>query len=172
MATPPKRNNFETPPKSKSNHISEDFSTPPKNSHRFETPKAADYSTPLKQSPAPTKQMNLLSSGRPPKENPESRRQQLSQRKSSPICDEYEEYEVSMFTLSRLEQDYALVKQLGNGHFSHVGLYRSRLTNDPFAIKEARANSMSINEVQALGSLWAQSEQSPHVVRYYHSWVE
>jgi serine/threonine protein kinase len=31
---------------------------------------------------------------------------------------------------------------------------------------------MSINEVQALGALWASVEQSPHVVRYFHSWVE
>jgi serine/threonine protein kinase len=31
---------------------------------------------------------------------------------------------------------------------------------------------MSINEVQALGALWALAEQSPHVVRYFHSWVE
>ncbi len=31
---------------------------------------------------------------------------------------------------------------------------------------------MSINEVQALGSLWVLVEHSPNVVRYYHSWVE
>jgi len=77
-----------------------------------------------------------------------------------------------MFTLSRLEQDYSLVHMLGSGNFSQVGLYKSRLSGDIFAIKEARANSMSINEVQALGSLWVQCEQSPNVVRYYHSWVE
>lgn len=39
------------------------------------------------------------------------------------------------------------------------------------AIKETKANRMSINEVQALGSLWVLVEHSPNVVRYYHSWV-
>jgi serine/threonine protein kinase len=77
-----------------------------------------------------------------------------------------------MFQLSRLEQDYQLVQVLGRGNFSEVGLYTSRLSQEPFAIKQTRANRMSINEVQALGSLWALVEQSPHVVRYFHSWVE
>lgn len=31
---------------------------------------------------------------------------------------------------------------------------------------------MSINDFQALGSLWVLVEHSPNVVRYYHSWVE
>lgn len=31
---------------------------------------------------------------------------------------------------------------------------------------------MSINEVQALGALWALVEQSPNVIRYFHSWIE
>lgn len=86
--------------------------------------------------------------------------------------EEREEYEVSMFQLSRLEQDYQQVQVLGRGNFSEVGLYRSRLSQELFAIKQTRANRMSINEVQALGSLWALVEQSPHVIRYFHSWVE
>ena len=86
--------------------------------------------------------------------------------------EEREEYEVSMFQLSRLEQDYQLIQLLGRGNFSEVGLYQSRLSKEPFAIKQTRANQMSINEVQALGALWALVEQSPHVVRYFHSWVE
>lgn len=76
-----------------------------------------------------------------------------------------------MFSLSRLEQDYSLIHMLGSGNFSKVGLYRSRLSSDLFAIKETRANTMSINEVQALGSLWVLAEQCANVVRYYHSWV-
>jgi hypothetical protein len=39
------------------------------------------------------------------------------------VEEEREEYEVSMFSLSRLEQDYRLVQALGCGHFSTVGLY-------------------------------------------------
>ena len=31
---------------------------------------------------------------------------------------------------------------------------------------------MSVNEVQALGSLWVLSGQCPNVIRYYHSWIE
>ena len=31
---------------------------------------------------------------------------------------------------------------------------------------------MSVNEVQALGSLWVLIGQCSNVVRYYHSWVE
>lgn len=61
---------------------------------------------------------------------------------------------------------------LGNGNFSQVGLYRSRLSKELFAIKEAKANCMSINEVQALGSLWALVSSCSNVIRYYHSWIE
>lgn len=77
-----------------------------------------------------------------------------------------------MFSLSRLDQDYILLHALGSGHFSQVGLYQSRLSKEPFAIKQTRANRMSINEVQALGALWALVEQSPNVIRYFHSWIE
>ena len=31
---------------------------------------------------------------------------------------------------------------------------------------------MSINEVQALGSLWVLVESCSNVIRYYHSWIE
>jgi len=44
------------------------------------------------------------------------------------VEEEREEYEVSMFQLSRLEQDYKLIQLLGRGHFSEVGLYHSRLS--------------------------------------------
>ena len=77
-----------------------------------------------------------------------------------------------MFTLTRLDQDYQLVHMLGQGNFSQVGLYQSRISKELFAIKQTRANRMSINEAQALGSLWALVEQSPNVVRYFHSWIE
>lgn len=77
-----------------------------------------------------------------------------------------------MFSLSRLEQDYQLVRTLGSGNFSEVGLFQSRLSQEMFAIKQTRANRMSINEVQALGALWALVEQSPNVIRYFHSWIE
>jgi serine/threonine protein kinase len=46
------------------------------------------------------------------------------------------------------------------------------MSKELFAIKETKANRMSINEVQALGSLWALVEQSPNVIRYFHSWIE
>lgn len=46
------------------------------------------------------------------------------------------------------------------------------MTGEAVAIKTAKANRMSVNEVQALGSLWVLSGQCPNVVRYYHSWVE
>ena len=86
--------------------------------------------------------------------------------------EESEEISVNPFQLSRMEQDYCLVQHLGGGNFSEVGLYKSRFTGELFAIKIAKANSMSVNEVQALGSLWVLAGQCPHVVRYYHSWVE
>lgn len=82
------------------------------------------------------------------------------------------DFEITPFILSRLEQDYELVQCLGSGHFSDVGLYRSRMTGELFAIKTAKANRMSVNEVQALGSLWVMSGQCPNIVRYYHSWIE
>jgi hypothetical protein len=52
-----------------------------------------------------------------------------------------------------MEQDYIFVKKLGAGNFSNVSLYKSRLTGEIFAIKIAKATKMSVNEVQALGTL-------------------
>jgi hypothetical protein len=31
---------------------------------------------------------------------------------------------------------------------------------------------MSINEVQALGTLTLMADQSKNIIRYYHSWIE
>jgi hypothetical protein len=35
---------------------------------------------------------------------------------------------ISEFTLSRLEEDFIFIKNLGVGNFSRVGLYQSRYT--------------------------------------------
>jgi serine/threonine protein kinase len=111
-----------------------------------------------------------------PKENPESKKNKLSafhSKQETPSRYEYrQEVEVTSFSISRLEQDYCLVQHLGKGHFSEVGLYESRLSGELFAIKTAKANRMSVNEVQALGSIWVLSGQCANVVRYYHSWIE
>lgn len=52
---------------------------------------------------------------------------------------------VAEFNVSRLEQDYIFERKLGEGNFSSVGLYRSRMTGDFFAIKSTRLSSMSVN---------------------------
>jgi hypothetical protein len=49
--------------------------------------------------------------------------------------------------------DYQFIKYLGQGNFSRVGLYKSRLTEEEFAIKTTELSLMSVNEVQALGTL-------------------
>ena len=61
---------------------------------------------------------------------------------------------------------------MGEGNFSSVNLYRSRMTGDLFAIKETKASRMSVNEVQALGTLSIFSQKSKNIIRYFHSWVE
>ncbi|CAM5999428.1 unnamed protein product [Sphagnum balticum] len=58
------------------------------------------------------------------------------------------------------------------GHFSSVCLYQSRITGETFAIKAARADTVSMNEAQALGTLSLVAGTCAHIVRYYHSWVE
>ena len=79
---------------------------------------------------------------------------------------------VTEFNLSRFDQDYEIVKTLGEGCFSSVMLCRSKLTGDLVAIKEAKASSMSVNEVQALGTLSIFAEKSKNIVKYHHSWSE
>lgn len=97
------------------------YSTPPKD--EFHTPKREDNNHSRKldgSSIRPNgKKSNLtLTASAKPKENPESKNRE---RQLHEI--EREEYEISMFTLTRLEQDYQLVQMLGSGHFSQVGLY-------------------------------------------------
>lgn len=46
------------------------------------------------------------------------------------------------------------------------------MTGDLFAIKETKASRMSVNEVQALGTLSIFSQKSKNIIRYFHSWVE
>lgn len=79
---------------------------------------------------------------------------------------------VGEFSLSRLDMDYIYERALGKGNFSSVGLYRSRMTGDLFAIKATKASSMSVNEAQALGTLSIFNQKTKNIVRYYHSWVE
>jgi serine/threonine protein kinase len=71
-----------------------------------------------------------------------------------------------------LDQDYIFLKKLGEGNFSSVGLYRSRMTGNLFAIKSTKLSSMSVNEAQALGTLSIFNQKSKNIIRYYHSWVE
>ena len=52
---------------------------------------------------------------------------------------------ITEFALSRFDQDYEILKTLGEGSFSSVQLCRSRLTGDLVAIKEAKASSLSVN---------------------------
>ena len=68
--------------------------------------------------------------------------------------------------------DYIFERMIGQGNFSQVGLYRSRMSGDLFAIKVTKASSMSVNEAQALGTLSIFNKKSKNIVRYYHSWVE
>ena len=120
------------------------YDTPPHKEHLFSTPRK----TPNKNEHSSIKNRGLAS-GMKPKENPESKKYKGSShfmKQESPIdYDGDKENEVSPFILSRLEQDYSLVQHLGRGHFSEVGLYQSRLSNELFAIKTTRANRMSVN---------------------------
>ncbi len=73
--------------------------------------------------------------------------------------------------MPRIESDYKFIKYLGSGNFSRVGLYQARLTEELFAIKTTSMSIMSVNEVQALGTLSMFSEKSKNIVRYYCSWI-
>ena len=74
--------------------------------------------------------------------------------------------------VSRLEADYIYIRGLGNGNFSSVALYQSKMTGQFFAIKKNTISSMSVNEIQALATLSMVAESCKNIVRYYHSWLD
>lgn len=80
-------------------------------------------------------------------ENPESKKALLNcgTNRKTPKTPGSSNRKIAEFNVSRLDQDYIFQKKLGEGNFSSVGLYRSRMTGDLFAIKTTKLSSMSVN---------------------------
>ncbi len=59
---------------------------------------------------------------------------------------------------------------LGKGNFSRVSLYKSRMSSQPFAVKEMTLAKMSANELQALATISVLGDNNQNLLKYFNSW--